>query len=149
MGMLEKATDYAREKEIKNIRFARSRAERLPFSDGLFDGVICSRGLHKFPDTVEALSEMARVMKRGSRLAVLTVVKQGLSSLKTIFERMGASNPLAKEALEAFNVEELDKYLSQTGIVIEELDKYLSQTGFNGFAYTLYGYFMLFHAEKK
>jgi len=88
-------------------------------------------------------------MKRGAQLAVLTVVKQGLSTLKTIFERMRASNPLAKEALEAFNVEELDKYLSQTGIVIEELDKYLSQTGFNGFAYTLYGYFMLFHAEKK
>jgi hypothetical protein len=47
---------------------------------------------------------------------------------------VGASNPLAKKALEAFDV--------------EELDKYLSQTGFNGFAYTLYRYFMLFHAEK-
>jgi len=135
MGMLEKATDYAREKEIKNIRFARSRAERLPFPDGVFDGVICSRGLHKFPDTVEALREMARVLKRGARLAVLTVVKQGRSTLKTIFERVGASNPLAKESLEAFDV--------------EELGKYLSQTGFNGFAYTLYGYFMLFHAEKS
>jgi len=77
---------------------------------------------------------MARVMKTGARLAALTVVKQGLSTLKTIVERVRASNPLAKESLEAFDV--------------EGLDKYLSQTGFNGFAYTIYGYFMLFHAEK-
>ena len=121
---------------------------RLPFPDGVFDGVICSRGLHKFPDTIEALSEMARVMKTGARLAALTVVKQGLATLKTIFERVGASNPLAKEALEAFDVEGLDKYLSQAGIDVEGLDKYLSQTVINGFAYTIYGYFMLFHAEK-
>ena len=31
MGMLEKATEYAREKGIGNICFARSRAERLHF----------------------------------------------------------------------------------------------------------------------
>jgi len=108
--------------------------ERLPFPDDVFDRVICSRGLHKFPDTVEALKEIARVMKGGARLAVLTVVKQGLPTLKMIFERAEASSPLAKEALEAFDV--------------KELDKYLSQTGFKGFAYTLYGYFMLFQAEK-
>ncbi len=132
--MLEKATDYAREKGIGNICFARSRAERLPFPDDVFDRVIYSRGLHKFPDTIEALSEMARVMKGGAWLSVLTVVKQGPPTLKMISERVAASNPLAKEALEAFDV--------------KEIDKYLSQTGFRGFAYTLYGYFILFHAEK-
>jgi hypothetical protein len=65
-----------------------------------------------------------------------------------IFEQAEASSPLAKEALEAFDVKELDQYLSQTGIDVKELDQYLSQTGFRGFAYTPYGYFMLFHAEK-
>ena len=42
-GMLEKATEYAREKEI-----ARGMAERLPFPDDLFDGVTCSGALHTF-----------------------------------------------------------------------------------------------------
>jgi ubiquinone/menaquinone biosynthesis C-methylase UbiE len=145
MGMLEQATDYVREREIGNIRFARSRVKKLLFPDGVFDGVTCSRGLHKFPDTMEALSEMARVMKSGARLAVMTVVTQGLSTLKTIFERE-ISNPLVKELLVAFDVKELEKYLSR--IDVEELEKYLSQTGFKGFTYTLYGYFMLFQAEK-
>ena len=71
MGMLEKATEYAQEKGIENIRFARSKAEQLPFQDGVFDGVICSGALHTFQDTAEALSEMARVMKTSAQLAVL------------------------------------------------------------------------------
>ena len=57
MGMLEEATEYAREKEIGNIRFARSMAEKLPFPDGVFDGVTCSGALHLFQDTVKALNK--------------------------------------------------------------------------------------------
>jgi hypothetical protein len=64
-GMLENATQYARERRIENIRFAHSRAERLPFPDSLFDGVTCSGALHTFQDTVEALKEMAESRKAG------------------------------------------------------------------------------------
>lgn len=39
MGMLEKATEYAREGGIENICLTRSRVEQLPFSDGAFEGV--------------------------------------------------------------------------------------------------------------
>ena len=48
MRMLEKAAEYAGEKGIENIRYARSRAEQLPFPDGLFDGVTCSEALTRF-----------------------------------------------------------------------------------------------------
>ena len=137
MGMLEKATEYAQEKGIGNIRFARGIAERLPFQDGVFDSVTCSGALHLFPDTVEALHEMARVMKRGARLAVLTFVKQGISTLKMIFERMEASSPFSEEESEALRLFD-----------VEELERYLSQVGFEGFAYDIYGPSILFHAEK-
>lgn len=40
-GMLEKATEYAERDGIGNVRFARARVEKLPFPDGLFDGVVC------------------------------------------------------------------------------------------------------------
>ena len=145
MGMLEKAIEYAREKGITNIRFARGMAERLPFPDGVFDGVTCSGALHGFPNTEEALSEMARVMKSGARLAVLTFVKQDLSVLKKwselLFERLGASNLFDEEAVRA---------LAQQGHLfdIEELKSYVSQTGFKGFTYDTYGLYILFHAEK-
>ena len=138
MGMLEEATKYAREKGIGNIRFARGMAERLPFSDSVFDGVTCSGALHLFQDTVEeALSEMARVMKTGARLAVMTFVKGDLSAFKMILERLGTSNPFGQESLEMLHFFD-----------VEELERYLSQTGFKGFAYDIYGLSILFHAEK-
>ena len=45
MGMLEKATEYARKKGIRNIRFARCMVERFPFCDDLFDEVTYLMGL--------------------------------------------------------------------------------------------------------
>jgi len=137
MDMLEKATEYARERGIENIRFARSRAEKLPFPDGVFDWVTCTGALHTFPNTAEALKEMARVMKRGARLAVLTFLKQGLSTLGMTIERLGASKYLEEGALEAMHFFD-----------VEELDRYLSQTGFREFVYDIYGPAILFHAEK-
>ncbi len=137
MGMLEKATEYARGKGIENICFARSRAERLPFQDGIFDSVTCSGALHLFPDTVEALQEMARVMKRGARLAALTFVKQGISTLKMIFELMEVGSLFSEEESEALHLFD-----------VEEIEGYLSRAGFKGFAYDIYGPSILFHAEK-
>jgi ubiquinone/menaquinone biosynthesis C-methylase UbiE len=137
MGMLEKATEYAQGNGIENICFARSRAETLPFPDGVFDGVTCSGALHTFQDTVEVLSEMASVMKAGARLAVMTIVKQGVPTLEMMLERIGVSNLFGEETLKAIHLFD-----------IEELDRYLSQTGFNGFTYNIFGIFILFHAEK-
>jgi SAM-dependent methyltransferase len=135
-GMLEKATEYARERGIGNIRFARSRAERLPFPDSLFDGVTCSGALHTFQDTVEALKEMARVMKSGARLGVLTILKQNFSILKKFYERL-PSSPFGEEETEALHLFD-----------VEELRSYLSKTGLRGFTYDVYGCSILFHAEK-
>ena len=47
MGMLEEATEYARKKGIRNIRFSRGMAEKLPFPDDSFDGVsVAERSTH-------------------------------------------------------------------------------------------------------
>ena len=70
-------------------------------------------------------------------MAVLTFVKQGISTLEVIFERMEASSLFSEgesEALRLFDV--------------EELERYLSQAGFKGFAYDMYEPSILFHAEK-
>jgi len=137
-GMLEKATEYAQGNGIENICFARSKAEKLPFPDEVFDGVTCSGALHTFHNTTKVLSEMARVMKTGARLAVMTIVKQGVPTLKMMFERLGASNPFGSaEALEALHLFD-----------VEELDRYLSQTGFKGFTHNIYRPYILFHAER-
>jgi len=129
MGMLEKATEHAEKEKIGNIRFARAKAERLPFSDGLFDGVVCCGALHLFPDTVEALSEMARVMKEGARLAVMTFVKRRFLRFKRVYEHLRKEH-----GGHVFDV--------------EEIDCYPSQAGFKDFTYKVYGSMILFHVER-
>ena len=52
------------------ILHAAADGERLPFSAGCFDRVLCGLGLMFFPDEALALSEMRRVLKSGGRVAV-------------------------------------------------------------------------------
>jgi len=52
------------------ILHAVADGDRLPFSDGCFDRVLCGLGLMFFPDEALALSEMRRVVKPGGRVAV-------------------------------------------------------------------------------
>ena len=80
---------------------------------------------------------MARVMKRGARLAVMTIVEGDVSAFKRLFECSGTSTPFDEKSLEAIHI-----------FKVEELDKYLSQAGFKGFTYNIYGSFILFNAEK-
>jgi ubiquinone/menaquinone biosynthesis C-methylase UbiE len=129
MGMLEKAANYAEKEGLGNIRFARAKADKLPFPDSTFDGVVCCGALHLFPDTAEALSEMARVMKKGSRIAVMTFVKRRFFRFKRVYEHLRREH-----GARIFDV--------------EEVDGYLSQTGFKDFTYNIYGSAILFGAEK-
>jgi demethylmenaquinone methyltransferase/2-methoxy-6-polyprenyl-1,4-benzoquinol methylase len=46
---------------------------RLPFADATFDGVVCGYALRNFTDLAVALTETARILRPGGRLAVLEV----------------------------------------------------------------------------
>jgi SAM-dependent methyltransferase len=45
-------------------------AERLPFEDRAFTAVLCSNSFHHYPDPLQAVREMARVLARGGRLVI-------------------------------------------------------------------------------
>jgi SAM-dependent methyltransferase len=64
-GMLAVARRLAPE-----VDWHRGVAEAIPFDDGTFDAVTCQFGLMFFDDRVKSLSEMARVLRPGGRLAV-------------------------------------------------------------------------------
>jgi SAM-dependent methyltransferase len=49
----------------------RADAADLPFADGTFDRVLCQAGLQYFPDRIDAVREMRRVLRQGGRLAAL------------------------------------------------------------------------------
>jgi len=54
------------------IEWRLGQAEALPFGDDTFDAVVCQFGLMFFDDQVQALREMARVLRPGGRVTVAT-----------------------------------------------------------------------------
>jgi len=51
------------------IEWRTGDAAALPFEKGVFDVVLCQQGVQFFPDRLQALREMRRVLRLGGRLA--------------------------------------------------------------------------------
>jgi len=68
--MIEMAKAMALEKKIDTISFERMDSEQLGLPDAGFDVALCALGLMYIPDPLQALREIYRVLKPGSRLAV-------------------------------------------------------------------------------
>ena len=70
-GMIEKAKNNSI--GIPNVEFHAASADQLPFDNDIFDTVICSNSFHHYPQPVEALSEVERVLKPNGRIHILDV----------------------------------------------------------------------------
>lgn len=71
-SMLRRAVAEAREDATPALVFAHGEATLLPFEDETFDALCCFAALHMFPKPLKTLSEAARVIKTGGRIALLT-----------------------------------------------------------------------------
>lgn len=76
-SMLDRAVSEAQSDETPSLAFARGEATVLPFKAKSFDSVCCFAALHMFPEPFETLSEIARVLKPGGRVALLTSTVSG------------------------------------------------------------------------
>ncbi len=56
------------------VRFVRGDAEALPLAEGSVDALLCECALCAFPDQTRAAAEIARVLRRGGRLALSDMV---------------------------------------------------------------------------
>jgi ubiquinone/menaquinone biosynthesis C-methylase UbiE len=76
---------------LTNVALIRGDATRLPFHNGVFDGLCCFAALHLFADPFAALDEMRRVLRAGGRIAIMTSVRRQLTMppLKPLIERAG------------------------------------------------------------
>ena len=70
-NMVEAARAKAGEEGVGNARFLRMDAERLEFHNECFDVALCALGLMYFPNPVDSLREMYRVLKPGGRASAV------------------------------------------------------------------------------
>jgi len=66
--MLAKTAELAAGRGLTNVETKIADAESLPFDDGSFDLVTCRLAFHHFPDSRQAVSEFARVLRPGGVL---------------------------------------------------------------------------------
>ena len=66
-GSLELAKAEAKTIGLTNLSFEATSAQSLPFDDETFDLVTCRVGMMFFPEPVEALNEVNRVLKIGGK----------------------------------------------------------------------------------
>jgi ubiquinone/menaquinone biosynthesis C-methylase UbiE len=82
------AADTARA-GTENLALVRADATDLPFEDATFNAACCFAALHLFADPLAALDEIARVLRPGGRIAIMTSVRRQLTvrPLKPLLER--------------------------------------------------------------
>ena len=75
IDLSEKGINYAKrlaEREKITAKFEVGDAQRLPYRDSYFDKLICSSSLEHFPEDIQALKEMNRVLKPNGSLILTT-----------------------------------------------------------------------------
>jgi ubiquinone/menaquinone biosynthesis C-methylase UbiE len=89
--LLAVARRRAAEADFGDITWKEGDAENLPFADGTFDVVVSSCGLMFAPDQQKVADEVARVTKRGGRIAIQAWTRDG--GVGRMFEITGAYVP--------------------------------------------------------
>ncbi len=89
--LLAVAQKRAAEEGYDDITWKAGDAEQLPFPDGTFDVVVSSCGLMFAPDQQKVADEVARVTKRGGRIAIQAWTRE--SGVGRMFEITGAYVP--------------------------------------------------------
>ena len=74
---VEIARSLAKAEDLESrVRFERSDAESVRFSDDSFDAVICECAFCTFPDKARAAREFFRVLRRGGQVGISDLTRQ-------------------------------------------------------------------------
>jgi len=117
-GMLERfAAKLGEEFPDVRVELRCEDAMAMGVADGAFDAVVCAMALHWFPDKPAAIAEMARTLRPGGVLGILTAGHGGEAAWQEVLERVGApadwTGWFAKNQLD---VDEIATHLRAAGL---------------------------------
>ncbi|MDH3492315.1 MAG: class I SAM-dependent methyltransferase [Acidobacteriota bacterium] len=98
---------------------------RLPFSEGSFDGVVCTLAIHHFPSRLQAFREFRRVLARG-RFVVFTSTREQMKGY-WLSEYFPAAMERSREQMPDLGSIESD--LLESGFEISETEPYFIHDG--------------------
>ncbi len=110
----------ARDVARPRVRFVRGDAEALPFADGSADAVLCECALCAFPDQALAASEIARVLRRGGRVALSDMVAEP----SRLLDRLRALDAHVACVAGARPLEGLAALLAAAGMTIARVERH-------------------------
>jgi ubiquinone/menaquinone biosynthesis C-methylase UbiE len=115
------------------VNFRRGDAGNMPFSDRIFDFIICRAAFKNFAEPINALNEMYRVMKIGGTGLILDlrgdvspeainqyVDKMGLNPINTLITKLTFKTSLIKRA---YTKAQFESMLAQSDFKRYEIDE--------------------------
>ena len=69
-GMVEKASSKVPQDLKGIVEFVQASSEEIPYTKGYFNQVLCTNSFHHYPDPLQALREMRRVLKPGGQIVI-------------------------------------------------------------------------------
>ncbi|WP_252698394.1 class I SAM-dependent methyltransferase [Natronosalvus vescus] len=107
-------------------------AERLPFASGAFDAVTCRIAAHHFPDPVEFVSAVARVLEPGGTFAFEDSVAPEDESLGTFINRVERLRDPTH--VECYTIKRWLEWLRAAGFEIETTERMKKRLDFEDWA---------------
>ena len=126
-GMLEVFTAKLAEFSGVEVELRAEGVMEMSVADGAFDAVISAMALHWFPDKPGAVARMARALRPGGVMGILTAGRGGEDAWRELLERIGA--PAAWTGWFAENqrdVDEIDADLRAAGL--EPVDVWMERS---------------------
>lgn len=126
-GMLEKfAAKLGDEFPDVRVELRNEDVMEMGVADGAFDAVICAMALHWFPDKRGAVARMARALRPGGVLAILTAGHGGEEAWQQLLEWVGAPPEWTGWFdLNQLDVDEIADHLRAAGL--EPLDVWMER----------------------
>lgn len=89
-GMLERFAAKRGDFPGVEVELRAEDVMRMGVADGAFDAVVCAMALHWFPDKPGAVARMARALRPGGVIGILTAGRGGEDAWRELLERIGA-----------------------------------------------------------
>ena len=110
-------------RNLKNIKWYKSSAEKLPFKDNIFDFYTISYGIRNVTNINLALKEALRVLKPGGRFMCLEFSKIDNEIINLLYQQYSKAIPIVGKYIVGsskpydYLIKSIDEFCSQEGLV--------------------------------